>query len=110
MAGERDRKPGWDPALWLVLEDDEGLAGLVLGERWEDDAGYIARPRGGAAGTRPRARAHAAARGLRGLRGGPAGAELSVHGANAAAARLYESVGMTPVWKAERWEKVLDDG
>ena len=37
-------------------------------------------------------------------------AELSVHGANVGAARLYESVGMTPVWTAERWEKVLGDG
>ena len=105
------RKPGWDPALWLVLEDDEGLAGLVLGERWEDDAGYI-----GALAVAPRARGRGHGRTLllaafaafsaAGLRT----AELSVHGANAAASRLYESVGMTPVWKAERWEKVLDDG
>jgi hypothetical protein len=27
-------KPGHDPALWLLLEDDEGLAGAALGERW----------------------------------------------------------------------------
>ena len=34
-------------------------------------------------------------------------AELSVQGANASALRLYESVGMTPAWTVERWEKPL---
>ncbi|MDP9294799.1 MAG: GNAT family N-acetyltransferase, partial [Actinomycetota bacterium] len=35
-------RQGWDPALWLVLEDAEGLAGAVLGERWEGGVGYVA--------------------------------------------------------------------
>jgi ribosomal protein S18 acetylase RimI-like enzyme len=34
-------------------------------------------------------------------------AELSVQGENASATRLYESVGMLPVWTIERWEKPL---
>ena len=34
-------------------------------------------------------------------------AELSVHGDNRGAARLYESVGMTASWEAQRWEKAL---
>ena len=34
-------------------------------------------------------------------------AELSVHGANRGAARLYESVGMRASWEAQRWEKAL---
>ena len=34
-------------------------------------------------------------------------AELSVQGENASATRLYESVGMRPVWAIERWEKTL---
>ena len=34
-------------------------------------------------------------------------AELSVHGRNRGALRLYESVGMRPTWQAERWEKRL---
>ena len=37
-------------------------------------------------------------------------AELSVHGANRSAARLYESVGMQAAWEAQRWEKALGHG
>ena len=35
-------KDGHDPSLWLLLEDEEGLAGAALGERWEDGTGYVA--------------------------------------------------------------------
>ena len=35
-------KDGHDPSLWQLLEDDEGLAGAALGERWEDGTGYVA--------------------------------------------------------------------
>ena len=35
-------KEGHDPSLWLLLEDEEGIAGAALGERWEDGAGYVA--------------------------------------------------------------------
>ena len=34
-------KPGWDPALWLVLHDREGLAGVALGERGPRDTGLV---------------------------------------------------------------------
>ena len=37
-----------------------------------------------------------------------ASASLSVHARNEAGKRLYESVGMTVAWRAERWEKALD--
>jgi len=34
-------KEGWDPSLWLLHEDSDGLAGVVLCERWEEGVGYI---------------------------------------------------------------------
>ena len=34
-------------------------------------------------------------------------AEAAVHGPTAASARLFESVGMEPVRRTERWEKSL---
>ena len=105
---QRIEKKRWDPALWLVLEDDEGLAGAALGERWDDGLGYVAQ-----LAVAPRARGRGHGRTLllglfdafraTGLRR----AELSVHGDNRGAARLYESVGMTASWEAQRWEKAL---
>jgi ribosomal protein S18 acetylase RimI-like enzyme len=105
---QRIEKKRWDPALWLVLEDDEGLAGAALGERWDDGLGYVAQL---AVAPRARGRGHGrtlllalfAAFRATGLRR----AELSVHGDNRGAARLYESVGMTASWEAQRWEKAL---
>ena len=101
-------KEGHDPSLWLVLEDQDGLAGAALGERWEEGAGYVAEL---AVAARARARGHGRTL-LLGLfdafRGaGLTHAELSVHGRNRGALRLYESVGMRPTWQAERWEKPL---
>jgi ribosomal protein S18 acetylase RimI-like enzyme len=101
-------KEGHDPSLWLVLEDDEGLAGAGLGERWEEGAGYVAEL---AVAPRARGRGHGRTL-LLGLfdafrRAGLTHAELSVHGRNRGALRLYESVGMRPTWQAERWEKTL---
>ena len=105
---QRIEKQRWDPSLWLLLEDDEGLAGAALGERWDDGLGYVAQ-----LAVAPRARGRGHGRTLLlslfeafradGLRR----AELSVHGANRGAARLYESVGMTASWEAQRWEKAL---
>jgi mycothiol synthase len=101
-------KEGHDPALWLLLEDDDGLTGVALGERWEGGTGYVAE-----LGVARRARGHGHGRTLLlGLfeafrRAGLAHAELSVHGRNRGALRLYESVGMRPTWQAERWEKAL---
>ncbi len=105
---QRVEKQGWDPALWLLMHDEEGLVGAGLGERWEGDVGYLAQ-----LGVAPRARGKGYGRALllalfeafrsTGLRA----AELSVHGANRGAAHLYESVGMRASWEAQRWEKAL---
>jgi len=101
-------KEGWDPALWLLHEDADGLAGVVLCERWEDGVGYV-----DYLAVAPRVRGQGLGRalllhGLAALRAtGLAVAELSVQGENASATRLYESVGMRPVWTIERWEKPL---
>jgi ribosomal protein S18 acetylase RimI-like enzyme len=101
-------KEGWDPALWLLHEDAGGLAGVVLCERWEEGVGYVdylavaARARGQGLGRAM------LLHGLAALRAAGLGvAELSVQGENASATRLYESVGMRPVWTIERWEKPL---
>jgi ribosomal protein S18 acetylase RimI-like enzyme len=101
-------KAGHDPSLWLLLEDGDGLAGAALGERWEGNTGYVAEL---AVAPRHRGRGHGRTL-LLGLfdafrRAGLEHAELSVHGRNRAAVRLYESVGMRPTWEAERWEKPL---
>jgi mycothiol synthase len=101
-------KPGHDPALWLLLEDDEGMAGAALGERWENGLGYVAEL---ATAARARGRGYGRAL-LLGLfaafrRAGLRHAELSVHGRNRGALALYESAGMRTVWEAERWEKPL---
>jgi mycothiol synthase len=101
-------KEGWDPSLWLLHEDADGLAGVVLCERWEEGLGYVdylavaARARGQGLGRGLLLHGFAALR-----EAGLGVAELSVQGENASATRLYESVGMRPVWTIERWEKPL---
>jgi mycothiol synthase len=101
-------KDGWDPSLWLLHEDADGLAGVVLCERWEDGLGYVdylavaARSRGQGLGRAMLLHGLAALRDA-----GLTVAELSVQGENASATRLYESVGMQPVWAIERWENAL---
>ena len=101
-------KEGWDPSLWLLHEDADGLSGVVLCERWEDSLGYVDYL---AVASRSRGRGLGRAMLLHGLAAlraaGLKVAELSVQGENAGATRLYESVGMTPVWTIERWEKPL---
>jgi len=105
---QRIEKRRWDPALWLLLHDDEGLAGAALGERWENDLGYVAQ-----LAVAPRARGRGHGRTLllalfdAFRRSGLHTAELSVHGTNRGAAHLYESVGMRASWEAQRWEKAL---
>ena len=101
-------KAGHDPSLWLLLEDGDGLVGAAVGERWEDEVGYVAE-----LAVAPDGRGRGCGRVLllgllaafrdRGLRH----AELSVHGRNRGALKLYESAGMRTVWEAERWEKPL---
>jgi ribosomal protein S18 acetylase RimI-like enzyme len=101
-------KEGWDPSLWLLHEDADGLAGVVLCERWDEGVGYV-----DYLAVAPRLRGQGLGRamllhGLAALRdAGLIVAELSVQGENAGATRLYESVGMRPVWTIERWEKAL---
>jgi mycothiol synthase len=101
-------KEGWDPSLWLLHEDADGLAGVVLCERWEEGVGYVdylavaARARGQGLGRALLLHGFAALRDT-----GLGVAELSVQGENASATRLYEAVGMRPVWTIERWEKAL---
>jgi mycothiol synthase len=101
-------KPGHDPALWLLLDDDAGLAGAALGERWEDGTGYVAEL---AVAARARGRGYGRALLLGVLdafrRAGLRHAELSVQGRNRGALALYESAGMHTVWETERWEKPL---
>jgi mycothiol synthase len=101
-------KEGWDASLWLLHEDADGLAGVVLCERFQDGVGYV-----DYLAVAPRCRGRGLGRalllhGLAALRAaGLTVAELSVQGENASATRLYESVGMTPAWTIERWEKTL---
>lgn len=101
-------RPSFDPSLWLLHEDEDGLAGVALCERWEDGVGYVDYL---AVAARARGRGLGRALLLHGLTamraGGMTVAELTVQGENASATRLYESVGMRPVWVNERWEKAL---
>jgi mycothiol synthase len=105
---KRTEKEGFDPALWLLLEDQQGLAGVALGERWENSTGWVGelavarRARGLGHGRTLLLGAFEAFR-----RAGLEHAELSVHGRNRGALRLYVSVGMRPTWEVERWEKAL---
>ena len=95
-----------EPAYRLVIEDADGPAAAATGERWEDGVGYVAE-----LAVAPRARGRGYGRALLlaladAFRGdGLQTMELSVHGTNAPATGLYESVGMVPDWRAERWER-----
>ena len=104
-------KPGWDPELTLLLHDANGILGVAFGE--QGDAGQ---KRFGFVNTlaiahRARGKGHGRTLLLllfdafrrRRLRF----AEAAVHGPTAAAARVFESVGMTAARRTERWEKVL---
>jgi ribosomal protein S18 acetylase RimI-like enzyme len=94
-----------EPAFCLALDDDDGLVAAAVGHRWEDGVGYIALL---AVAARARGRGHGRALLLALIdafrAAGLTVAELSVAGANAQATGLYESVGMTPDFRAERWE------
>ncbi len=94
-----------EPAFRLALDDDEGLVAAAVGQRWEDGVGYVALL---AVAARARGRGHGRAVLLALFdafrAAGLTTAELSVAGTNALATGLYESVGMTPDFRAERWE------
>ena len=104
-------KPGWDPALWLLLDDAKGIVGAALGENGRGGPQALGDrhlARGRPPRPRPGPRAHAAAAAVRRVpRRRLRFAEAAVHGSTAAAARVFESAGMTPVREAERWEKVI---
>jgi ribosomal protein S18 acetylase RimI-like enzyme len=101
-------KPGWDPSLWLVLDDEEGVAGAALGDRGPRATGQIH-----TLAVAERARGRGYGRALVGrlmdafLAAGLRGAEAAVHGPNAGASGLFEAAGMQVRWHAERWEKTL---
>jgi mycothiol synthase len=94
-----------EAAFRLALDDDAGLVGAAVGERWEDGVGYVAQL---AVAHRARGRGHGRALLLALLHAfrdaGLSVAELSVAGTNAPATGLYESAGMAPDFRAERWE------
>ena len=98
----------WDPALWLLHEDADGLAGVALCDRWDEGIGFVDYL---AVAARARRRGVGRAlllHGLAALRAaGLTVGQLSVQAENAAAMRLYESAGMRTVWTHERWDKAL---
>ena len=101
-------KEGWDPSLWLLHEDVDGLAGAALCERFDNGVGsveYLAV----ASPSRGRGVGRALLlHGLAALRAaGLTVGELFVQAGNTGATRLYESVGMRPAWTSERWDKTL---
>lgn len=104
-------KPGWDPALWLLLHDAKGIVGAALGEKGDAGQKRVGLVTALAVAHRARGQGHGRTLLLllfdafrrRRLRF----AEAAVHGRTAAAARLFESVGMTAARQTERWEKVL---
>jgi mycothiol synthase len=101
-------KEGFDPSLWLLHEDADGLAAAALCERREEGVGcvdYLAV----AARSRRRGLGRALLlHGLAALRAhGLVTGELFVQAENENATRLYESVGMRPVAASERWDKAL---
>jgi mycothiol synthase len=106
-------KPGWDPELWLLLHDSTGIVGVALGERGEKGQKRVGLVNTLAVAHRARGRGHGrtllllllqAFRRKRLRR-----AEAAVHGSTAAAARVFESAGMTAARRTERWERVLGD-
>jgi mycothiol synthase len=101
-------KAGHDPSLWLLADDQDGVVGAALGERWESGTGYVAEL-GVARHARGRGLGRALLVGLFAAfqAAGLGHAELSVHGRNRGALALYESAGMRTTWEAERWEKAL---
>jgi ribosomal protein S18 acetylase RimI-like enzyme len=101
-------QPGFDPELWLLLHDADGIAGAALGERGEGRTGLIT-----TLAVAPRARGRGRGRTLVSLLLAAFRAkklryaEAAAHGSTAAAARVFESAGMQVVRETERWEKVL---
>jgi ribosomal protein S18 acetylase RimI-like enzyme len=104
-------KPGWDPELALLLHDANGILGVAIGEQGDTGQKRFGFINTLAVAHRARGQGHGRTLLLllfdafrrRRLRF----AEAAVHGRTAAAARLFESAGMTVARQTERWEKVL---
>jgi mycothiol synthase len=97
--------PRTEPAFLLAVDDEHGLAGVAIGERWEGGVGYVAQL---AVASRARGRGHGRALLLALIdafrEAGLSTAELSVAGTNMPATGLYESAGLSLDFRAERWE------
>jgi mycothiol synthase len=104
-------KPGWDPELWLLLHDAKGIVGAALGEPGETGQKRVGLITALAVAHRARGQGHGRTLLLLLLdafrRKRLRFAEATVHGRTAAAARVFESAGMTAARQTERWEKVL---
>jgi len=99
----------FDRRWWLIAWSGDEIAGVVLSEHWVDDGiGWV-----GQLAVAPAWRGRGLGRALlltaltEFFDAGVRRAALSVHGDNDRASRLYESVGMTASWEAQRWEKAL---
>lgn len=103
--------PRAEPRFHLALDDEDGLAAVAIGDRWDDGVGYVAQL---AVARRARRRGHARTILLALLdafrAAGLTRAELSVAGSNAPALGLYASVGLTVDFIAERWELTAPPG
>jgi ribosomal protein S18 acetylase RimI-like enzyme len=93
-----------DPAFRLCVRDAEGIAGAVVGERWDDGVGYVEE-----LAVRPRAQGRGYGRALVQTLlvafrdAGLTTAELSVRSTNAPAIALYASLGLREAFRQERW-------
>jgi mycothiol synthase len=104
-------KPGWDPELTLLLHDAKGILGVAIGEQGDTGQKRFGFVNTLAIAHRARGKGHGRTLLLllfdafrrRRLRF----AEAAVHGRTAAAARVFESAGMTAARRTERWERVL---
>jgi ribosomal protein S18 acetylase RimI-like enzyme len=95
-----------EPAFRLAVRDAAGLAGAVVGERWEEGVGYVAelavdrRARGQGLG-----RALVVALLAAFAEAGLGIAELSVRAENTTALALYASVGLVEDFRQEGWAR-----
>jgi mycothiol synthase len=97
----------FDPAWWFIAVAGDRIVGVSLSEVWESDGiGWV-----GQLAVAPDWRGRGLGRALlltsmRAFRErGLPRAALSVHGDNLLATRLYESAGMRPAWRHDRFEK-----
>lgn len=97
----------FDPRWWFVAWSGDDIAGVVLSEHWVDeDIGWVGQLAVAAAWRgRGLGRALLLAALAAFFDAGVQRAALSVHGENERASRLYESVGMRPAWRHDRFEK-----